>query len=558
MDDCGPSVWELVDDTVDTQGRWQRLSSPRRCDECGNQAKVGCWWYSAGVVKEHRWCCATCLRLWQRSQGCIDLPPLSAPNSRGASTLRASPSPVGSLGNDSFVLEDILRRRWPESSRSGRRFGDLYSMLLGRGRAATASVLVAGDGAERHASAWREHFPNATIHVIERGLEEPLCPGSPALPFALGSVDVVFDLPSACATWEMRERSLHALWPAVRPGGYYMLESVSWDPEGKRGSHAVIHSPEILHPLTLEILQSHNAFFADTSLGHPCWLDWLEQVGLSCAIDRFHHNAHVVVVSRRVEPLPPVRVNYKSVAMRWIGEFDFDWRQTSNSATKPSLEELMYKFGTDKSRDDHKYSDVMAMIFEPIRSIVRNVMELGVATGQGVKVWHDYFDLATIHGLDTFDIFGSKEQVDSELADFPRARLYLANSQSGASVDALGIAPESLDVIIDDADHHWECQERTLLVLWPFLRPGGYYIIEDVEWDREGDRMAYPVLHAPESLHPATVEILRRNDAVFVDTALGHRAWDLWLARSFPKWALDRFSHNSHLVILRKRAWSEV
>ena len=41
------------------------------------------------------------------------------------------------------------------------------------------------------------------------------------------------------------------------------------------------------------------------------------------------------------------------------------------------------------------------------------------------------------------------------------------------------------DVIIDDGLHYDETQVKTMENLWARVRPGGYYIIEDVtEWSR--------------------------------------------------------------------------
>jgi predicted O-methyltransferase YrrM len=40
----------------------------------------------------------------------------------------------------------------------------------------------------------------------------------------------------------------------------------------------------------------------------------------------------------------------------------------------------------------------------------------------------------------------------------------------------------SLDLIIDDASHRYELSKATFNALFPFLRPGGHYIIEDYGW----------------------------------------------------------------------------
>ena len=44
--------------------------------------------------------------------------------------------------------------------------------------------------------------------------------------------------------------------------------------------------------------------------------------------------------------------------------------------------------------------DVYESLFGPLRFHVRNVTEIGIALGQGLQVWHDYFVNAQIWGVD--------------------------------------------------------------------------------------------------------------------------------------------------------------
>ena len=224
-----------------------------------------------------------------------------------------------------------------------------------------------------------------------------------------------------------------------------------------------------------------------------------------------------------------------------------------NSGAGPEyLEYLMYKYGTDKSKDDHKYSDLYAMLFDPIRREVHNFLEIGIEMGRSMMVWHDYFKDAIIYGIDLFDI-RSQARVQAELASFDRVRIYRGNSQYKESVDALGLSLGSMDVVIDDGDHSLVGQERTLQVMWPYVRPGGYYIIEDVEWDKVSDPRLYPILDPGRHSLPGTSKILEENDCLFADTSLGHRSFDEWNRRSPDIAAVDRFTHNSHLAVIRKR-----
>lgn len=41
---------------------------------------------------------------------------------------------------------------------------------------------------------------------------------------------------------------------------------------------------------------------------------------------------------------------------------------------------------------------------------------------------------------------------------------------------------EPIDVIIDDASHRYDASKRSFEILLPYLRPGGFYIIEDWAW----------------------------------------------------------------------------
>ena len=107
--------------------------------------------------------------------------------------------------------------------------------------------------------------------------------------------------------------------------------------------------------------------------------------------------------------------------------------------------------GTDKSHDDHKYVDLYSALFDPIRSSARNITEIGLAQGQSLQVWHDFFPQAQIWGLDIVPavIAGAKEL----FASAPRVQTFRANSKSAAEVSRIGLSLGSMDVIIDDGDH---------------------------------------------------------------------------------------------------------
>merc|ERR1712118_456040 len=98
-----------------------------------------------------------------------------------------------------------------------------------------------------------------------------------------------------------------------------------------------------------------------------------------------------------------------------------------------------------------------------------------------------------------------------------------------------------------------DSQERTLEVMWPFISPGGWYMIEHVEWDRKQLNMIYPLLHNRKK--PVTGDVLQQNHAFFVDTSLGRRDWKAWAERH-PEDADNasyRFHHTSNVMAIQKR-----
>ena len=238
-----------------------------------------------------------------------------------------------------------------------------------------------------------------------------------------------------------------------------------------------------------------------------------------------------------------------------------------------SLEEIAYATGTDKSHDDHKYVDLYSSLFEPIRHKVTNITELGIASGQSLAMWAIFFANAHVWGLDVWVQTEVRRLAKSE----PRLHTFEANAYKTPPA-ALGLMPNTMDVIIDDALHDQESIEAALHAFWPVLRPGGYYVIEDIEWRRPSERpflawLWHAISWGGGDLHllqtplkPETTRLLHENHAFFVDTLFGHRNFTAMRkagagsgASTFWPWAggrwmLDSNHHNSHVAVIQKRA----
>lgn len=210
----------------------------------------------------------------------------------------------------------------------------------------------------------------------------------------------------------------------------------------------------------------------------------------------------------------------------------------------------MYKYKSDKSRDDHGYSKLYNMLFRTLQNSVTNMTEVGIAAGQSVQAWYRYFPNAEIHA---FDVHWLSDQVEANIDMLkPRVHAHIVNIIDGkvGSMEELGFVRESMDIIIEDGPHSVASQEDFLVKLFPLLKPGGFYIIEDIGYRQNG--LLY--FHDdPSKLRNETREILESHDTIFVDTAIGQRSWGEWLRRVGKRWAADHIRHNSYCVVIQKR-----
>ena len=210
------------------------------------------------------------------------------------------------------------------------------------------------------------------------------------------------------------------------------------------------------------------------------------------------------------------------------------------------LEHLAYKYGTDKSKDDHKYVDIYASLFNPRRHSTESLLEIGIAAGQSLQMWNEYFPRAMIYGV---DINRPAANVAENLAKLPRVRLLFGDSTKEGEVNNFHLPAEGFDIIIDDGNHKSWFQESTLRNFWKFVKPGGHYIMEDVDAQLGG----FDFSETPHFLANSTRDIFEANHVSFVDAHVGHRAWKDWLRTATSVSAKDHRIHNSYLVILRKR-----
>jgi len=139
------------------------------------------------------------------------------------------------------------------------------------------------------------------------------------------------------------------------------------------------------------------------------------------------------------------------------------------------LADLAKKHGTDKY--EHGFCPFYETFFGPIRESVERVLEIGVMSGCSLRVWLDYFPNAKVYGLD------NQQYVNPEAwPEDDRCEVFIGDSGDRRDLArAMELSGGGFDLILDDASHTMHDQQTALGFLFRYVKPGGYYIVEDLD-----------------------------------------------------------------------------
>lgn len=127
--------------------------------------------------------------------------------------------------------------------------------------------------------------------------------------------------------------------------------------------------------------------------------------------------------------------------------------------------------GTDKETN-HRYGEAYERLF-PHRLNVKWMMEVGVTDGSSILAWREVFPNAMCVGMDIHPAYRIQHATPEDRVEFHIGDMSNLN-------DCRRVAQgRQFDFICEDATHNLGDSLRCLLYLWPFVRPGGMYVIEE-------------------------------------------------------------------------------
>lgn len=216
------------------------------------------------------------------------------------------------------------------------------------------------------------------------------------------------------------------------------------------------------------------------------------------------------------------------------------------------IDELAIKHGTDKSSLDHNYTQFYQKYFDKYISNPKKILELGIYTtttpplintsGASLKTWAEYFPESMIYGLDLIDYSILDENYsniktlkcnceireDNDVWDVKNPwllELYTDNKHKmlGGKVGLNHVISEfggDYDIIIDDGPHTMSGQQVFLGYMFKYLKPGGVFIIEDLDTSRSKWGSSYNSYPFTEINTLYMIEYFIKNNKIISDFML--------------------------------------
>jgi len=148
-----------------------------------------------------------------------------------------------------------------------------------------------------------------------------------------------------------------------------------------------------------------------------------------------------------------------------------------------TLDEIAIKFGTDKATQhiggSHGYCPHYDRIFTPIRESEIKLVEIGVGGGESIQTWIEYFSSGHIYGI---DITRNTNPWNTAGAPTHPRYTFTHGDQGDATwwPHFFANCGEGWDVVIDDGSHYAKDVIASWGAMWPKVRSGGFYCIEDL------------------------------------------------------------------------------
>ena len=145
------------------------------------------------------------------------------------------------------------------------------------------------------------------------------------------------------------------------------------------------------------------------------------------------------------------------------------------------------KTGWPDKNSVHSYLPVYEEILAPYRKTAKNILEIGLMSGESLRMWDEYFK-GEVFGIDcSIKPINGKADLTKAIDDGLYISIGDATNPEDIERYYKGL---KFDVIIEDANHDVMQQFNIFNALKPYMAEGGIYIIEDAQSFREAESLS--------------------------------------------------------------------
>jgi len=235
------------------------------------------------------------------------------------------------------------------------------------------------------------------------------------------------------------------------------------------------------------------------------------------------------------------------------------------SAFKPvNLDFIANSAKTDKGTVEgnaHGYTRYYEFLFEQHRFAVFDALEIGLLRGgpevggapdratpviPSIAMWLEYFPFARLHGVDISNF---------ESFQGPRFQFYRLDLTDRDAVLTLAKKLPRMRFIVDDASHASFHQQLAFCALFQCVEPGGYYVIEDCDWQPGQFQSALPATRLTRDLFTEYTSVKRLDiprtilGEISIDE-IRNQISDIYIHR---KNSQDQSGGVAKLIVIRKK-----
>jgi len=157
-----------------------------------------------------------------------------------------------------------------------------------------------------------------------------------------------------------------------------------------------------------------------------------------------------------------------------------------NLSSYCNLNRLAVKHGTHKSSKVHDYAVIYEKYFAPFRDAPIVFLEIGLGAGCSARMWDEYFSKAKLYFIDIVPYV--VERGNKYLS--AKAKCFLVDQSNKKALDDFAKRiDEEFDIIVDDGGHTMDQQLNSFIALFPYVKSGGIYVVEDLHtsyWEKYG------------------------------------------------------------------------